>query len=444
MVELKSDWNRQLPVGRDRRVQTARDAGRVGLLATLRASEMFMRVSPRAIRWLWQRRRPQPTELRGLFEDMGATYIKLGQLIASSPSLFPREYVEEFSRCLDRSPAIPFRRIRRIIETDLGCTLDGMYEWVDEEPLATASIAQVHAARMHGGRDVVIKVQKPGVQDLLSSDMNFLFIITRVVEIISPGMKRESITGIVEELYQSMLDECDFIKEANNLLVFREFLNEQQTTSVVVPMPHLEACGRQVLTMDRLFGRPLTDESVFAESQDLAGAVMDGLELWFHSLIACDFFHADLHNGNLLLLDDGRLGFIDFGLVGRVPRDHWTLMASLLTALGQQDAATVAHCLCEVGMTADGTSKEALARDIDHLFKQVGGLDSGPDLGLDSVNGLLLELATIGANHGVRFPRQFSLVLKQLLYFDRFINYFQETGAHYRAPDWMADGGQNR
>lgn len=408
----------------------------MGFLAALRASEMFMRVSPRAMMWLWQRRRPQPAELRRLFEEMGATYIKLGQLIASSPSLFPREYVEEFSLCLDRSPPIPYRRIRSIIERDLGCELDAMYEWFDEQPLATASIAQVHSARLHGGRDVVVKVQKPGVQDLLSSDMNFLFVITRVVEMLSPGLRRESITGIVEELFQSMLDECDFIKEANNLLAFRRYLDEQGRASVVAPMPHLEACGREVLTMDRLFGRPLTDESVFADSPHLAGAVMDGLELWFHSLLECDFFHADLHNGNLLLLDDGRLGFIDFGLVGRVPREHWTLLTTLLTALGEQDAAMVSHCLCEVGMTAADISRDALTQDIDQLFMQLNALDQSSQLGLDSVNGLLLELATVGANHGVRFPRQFSLVLKQLLYFDRFINYFQETGAQYKAPDW--------
>ena len=111
-------------------------------------------------------------------------------------------------------------------------------------------------------------------------------------------------------------------------------------------------------------------------------------------------------------------------------------MSGLFVALGNQDAATVAHCLCEVGMTAPDSSEQALARDIQRLFDQLGRLDLGPGLALDSVNGLLLDLSSIGAQHGVRFPRQFSLVLKQLLYFDRFITYLQDSGTAYQAPEW--------
>ena len=156
-----------------------------------------------------------PKVIRRLFELLGSTYIKLGQFIASSPSLFPAEYVREFQSCLDNTPTIPYQEIKAIIETELKLPLKSVFDYVDPKPLASASIAQVHKARLAGAQqDVVIKVRKPSVEVTLKADLLFLTIATKVLEFIQPSLRRLSLADIVGDIRSTMLDELDFEKEA--------------------------------------------------------------------------------------------------------------------------------------------------------------------------------------------------------------------------------------
>ncbi|RID42823.1 hypothetical protein BRARA_J02681, partial [Brassica rapa] len=148
-----------------------------------------------------------PLYLRKLFERMGATYIKLGQFIASAPTLFPQEYVEEFQNCFDKAPPVPFEEIRKILQEELGRPIESVYEYVDPAPLASASIAQVHGARLRGSQeDVVIKVLKPGIEDFLVADLNFIYVVARIFEFLSPEFSRTSLVGIVKDIRESMLE----------------------------------------------------------------------------------------------------------------------------------------------------------------------------------------------------------------------------------------------
>ena len=158
--------------------------------------------------------------------------MKLGQFIASSPSIFPDAYVQEFQRCLDRTPPLPFHYIRQMVESELGGSLEQLYAWVDPKPLASASIAQVHAARLKTGDEVV-----------------------RIVEVISPGLSRSAISGVVEELQAGMMEECDFLLEAKHLKEFNEFLRVTGNTRAVAPEPYMDFSTRKVLTMERFHGR---------------------------------------------------------------------------------------------------------------------------------------------------------------------------------------------
>ena len=166
----------------------------------LRIIETLSVVGRQGAGWLLGDRDALPRRLRHTFESLGATYIKLGQFIASSPSLFPEEYVQEFQKCLDRTPPMPFHYIREMVESELGKPLAEAFEWVDPQPLASASIAQVHAARLHNGAEVVIKVQRPGVRNVLLTDFNFLYVSARVIESLAPGLSRSALSGVVEEL----------------------------------------------------------------------------------------------------------------------------------------------------------------------------------------------------------------------------------------------------
>ncbi|MBD2858989.1 AarF/ABC1/UbiB kinase family protein [Spongiibacter sp. KMU-158] len=399
----------------------------LGLRGSFRLAQTVTAVYPRALKWLVQWRQPEPHEVRELFEALGTTYIKFGQFIASSPSVFPKNYVDEFQLCLDRTPAIPFTKVKQIVEQDLGRPLGQVFASIEPQSLASASIAQVHAAKLLSGEDVVVKVQKPGVEAVLTTDMNAVYLLTRLMELIMPNTDREAVAGLVAEMYQSMVDECDFIKEAENLTEFRRFLQNTDNTQVVAPKPYPQASGRKVLTMERLYGRALTDNSVDSMGIDPAASLFNALNTWFASLTQCPFFHADLHSGNLLLLDDGRVGFIDFGMVGRIQPEAWQAMFTLFTAISTQDYRSMAEAMVTVGITREKVDVDGLTRDIAKLFQGLENFDAMAGMGVggeagDGINALLSELGNIARNYGIRFPRAFTMLLKQFLYFDRYVD----------------------
>jgi aarF domain-containing kinase len=253
--------------------------------------------------------------VKRLFEELGATYIKLGQFIASSPTLFPPEYVLEFQSCLDNTPTVPYSTIRKIIQDDLKRPLSDIYSYVDPTPLASASVAQVHRARLKDGTEVVIKVRKPGVDSTLEADLGFLFISSRILELLNPSLSRLSFSSIVGDLRLSMLDELDFKKEAQNLISFRNFLDRNGITDATAPEPYLEASSTKVLTMEFLKGIPLVDlEGIKKYTSNPEATLITALRTWGSSVFGNDVFHADVHGGNLLVLEDGRVGFLDFGI----------------------------------------------------------------------------------------------------------------------------------
>jgi predicted unusual protein kinase regulating ubiquinone biosynthesis (AarF/ABC1/UbiB family) len=402
--------------------QSPLDKASLGLKGGIRMAQTIGKVYPQALKLLFGWRKPTAKEVRELFESLGVTYIKFGQLIASSPSIFPKEYVDEFQTCLDQAASVPFYQIREIVEADLGKPLHQIYSSFDYKPLASASVAQVHAATLVSGEDVVVKVQKPGVETIVTTDMNAVFLMTRVMEIIVPKMDKDSISGLVSELYQAMIDECNFEKEANNLIEFEAFLTRTENPYVIVPKPYAKATSKRVLTMERLYGVALTSDDALKQCKsDPAASLFNALNTWFSSLEQCHFFHADLHSGNILLLDDGRVGFIDFGMVGRIPPKSWQAMTSFFAAISSQDYKLMAESMVAVGMTKTDVNITELAGDIGSLFAPQFEQTNIHNGGNDDVEKLLSELGAVANNYGIRFPRAFTLVVKQFLYFDRYM-----------------------
>ncbi|XP_062143595.1 uncharacterized aarF domain-containing protein kinase At5g05200, chloroplastic-like [Alnus glutinosa] len=383
-----------------------------------------------------------PLYLRRLFERLGATYIKLGQFIASAPTLFPPEYVQEFQNCFDRAPAVPFEDIQSILQEELGRPIDSVYEYVDSTPIASASIAQVHGARLRGSQeDVVIKVLKPGIEDILVADLNFVYIVARILEFLNPEFSRASLVGIVKDIRESMLEEVDFNKEAANVESFRRYLEDMGLTrQATAPKVYHHCSTRRVLTMQRLYGVPLTDlESISSLVSSPEASLITALNVWFGSLLACESFHADVHAGNLWLLRDGRIGFLDFGIVGRISPKTWAAMEVFLASIATEEYESMASALIEMGATNKDIDSRVFARDLEKIFSSIQDLDTeivvatarGTTTGATAVsanlvvderqmNALFLDVVRVSESYGLRFPREFALLMKQLLYFDRY------------------------
>lgn len=388
--------------------------------------------------WVFNGQPSPPVLLRKTFERLGATYIKLGQLVASSPSLFPEEYVKAFHSCLDQTEPVPFNQMHKVLKNELGAGYMGeIFDDINPVPLASASIAQVYTARLITGEDVVIKIQRPGVKNVLSTDLNFLYYSAVVLERLVPRLKHISLAGILSEIRRTVFEECDFFKEAENIKIFAEFLNTSGNTRVVTPCLYPHASSKRVLTMERLHGIPLTNREEFLKSTDQPQRIIGAaFETWLASIAGCELFHADLHAGNLMILDDGRVGFIDFGIVGRISEKTQEGVMSLIQSMMMKDYMTIAESMLVIGMTRNKVDTAQLAKDLEDFYDaseslaeenfSVSAADpasmTNPAFAadLDEPEQILLEMVKIAETHGIRFPREFTLLLKQFLYFDSY------------------------
>ena len=390
--------------------------------------------------WALGDRLPAPVLLRRTFERLGATYIKIGQLIASSPSLFPEAYVKEFQRCLDQTEPVAFKYMEKILEKELGSHyIPDIFSHVDQTPLASASIAQVYAAQLISGEDVVIKIQRPRVETLLTTDLNALYFAAVILETLVPRLKHASLAGILSEIRRTVLEECNFKKEAENIQIFAEFLESNGNREVVTPKVYHQASSRRVLTMERLYGISLTRRKDLLKSTENPFRILGAaFETWMESITGCELFHADLHAGNILILDDGRVGFIDFGIVGRISEKTKEGVNSLIKAMMIMDYATMAESMLAIGMTRKKVNTARLAKDLEDFYIAMESpiFDEGPPSDATDLSEpdqsepdrALLEIVRIAETHGIRFPREFTLLLKQFLYFDSYRDILFDMG----------------
>jgi len=376
-----------------------------------------------------------PKVIRTLFERLGATYIKLGQFIASSPTLFPAEYVLEFQKCLDQTTPLEWNVIKQVIETEIGPISD-TFSYIDKTPLASASIAQVHRATLKSnGEEVVIKVQKPGIDVYLKADLNFIYIASRTLEYIQPDFERTSLSGIASDIKSSMLEELDFEKEARNVEEFRFFLSDNDLLGVATaPKIYREHSTKKVLTMEFLQGVSLLDTETIASITDNNPeiVIITALNVWTQSVMSMPWFHADVHAGNLLVLNDGRVGFIDFGIVGRVSDKTFSAVNEMSVALSVGDYRGMAEALCNMGATDEEVDVDKFGIDLEALLAKmtqvqpdiaVSTVSNSATLGFDEneITGLLLEMVDVAEDNGLKLPREFGLLVKQSLYFDRYL-----------------------
>lgn len=366
--------------------------------------------------------RAGPRVWRQAFERLGPTYIKLGQMIASSTSLFPKSYVEEFRLCLDRVPPEPWPLVQQTVRQALGRPPEALFREVSPEPLASASIAQVYGATGPGGEELVIKVQRQRLPELIDADMRMLSFGAGLLQQI-PRVRNANPQGVVQDFARTIREELDFLAEADHMEEFNRIMAELGRTDVCAPRPVRSLCAREVLTMERFHGVRVDDVAAFQRLGHgpawVEGKLIAGMHAWFQSMIRYGFFHGDVHAGNLLFLDDGRIGFLDFGIIGRFSRERRRQIADYIVAFATRDFATVAQVMVRMGVVdhkQDPAEMKAFAGDLEAAYgpllsRSMGQIDYGE---------ILPKIMRVSARHGTRLPDDFVLVTRQLLYFDRY------------------------
>lgn len=342
---------------------------------------------------------------RESLEELGTTFVKLGQLLSSRPDLLPDVYIDELGKLVDEVPPVPFAPLREVIAEEIG--LEHFAE-IDEEPLATASIAQIHPALLTTGREVVIKVRRPGIVEQVELDLDLLRKAAAVAERHSDTAKLLQLRALTEELEQHLRAELDLVEEAWNAELIADVLADLQEDLFVARVVRPLVTER-VLVLDRIHGEKVEDVSGLApeRARRLARTFFSA---YVRQVTVAGVYHADPHRGNVLLTPEGRLALLDFGLLGRLDDDTRTSLALLLLAIAQNRADDVADLILGLSLTSSESDEAGFVHD---LRRKLPRYHWRPLSGIKTGEGLA-DLQRLCLQHGISLPTSFALVGKTL------------------------------
>lgn len=357
---------------------------------------------------------PEATELASDLEALGPTFIKLGQLLSTRVDLIPPPYASALSRLQDDVEPIPVETVKQIFAEEIGTDTRTAFEWFDDEPLASASLGQVHRAELRSGRHVVVKVQRPGIRDQIRDDMEALSEIASFLDAHTRAGRRLGFGELLDEFHRSLRDELDYRREASNLRRLRGIV--ARYPMLVVPAPFDDFTTGKVLTMEYLPGRKVTQLGPLALMEIDGTALADQLfRAYLDQILVEGFFHADPHPGNVSLVDDGRLAMLDLGMVAHVPPRLQDLLVKLLVAVSGGRGEEVAALTMQMGTKLVDFDEQAFIRGASDLVVR------NHDLGLGEIDagGLVMQLTRLAGETGLRLPPELALLGKALLNLDQ-------------------------
>jgi ubiquinone biosynthesis protein len=341
---------------------------------------------------------------REALEELGATFVKLGQLLSSRPDLLPDVYIDELAELVDNVPPNPYSELEPVIDSEIGLE---HFTRIDPEPLASASIAQIHAALLKTGREVVVKVRRPGVVEQVKVDVDLLRKTASLAEGHSQTARLLQLNALTEELEIHLRAELDFREEGHNAELIARVLAADD--DLVVPEVIHPYVTEQVLVLERIHGRKVeVDHGLDAErARDLA---REFFLAYVRQVTITGLYHADPHRGNVLITDDGRLALLDFGLLGRLDDDTRTSLALLLLAIAQNRADDVADLILAMSLTNADSDDAGFLHD---LRRKLPRYHWRPLVGIRTGEGLA-DLQRLCLQHGIALPTSFALVGKTL------------------------------
>jgi ubiquinone biosynthesis protein len=348
--------------------------------------------------------------LRLAFEELGPTFVKLGQLLSTRPDLMPEAFLEEFTKLQDDVQPLPFEIVRGVVERELGRKIEEAYAFFDPNPLAAASIGQVHEAKLLSGEKVVVKIQRPEIQKVIDNDVSLLAFLAGLLEKYVPETRIIGPRVIVEEFFRTLSYELDFVVEANNMAKIAE--NMGSIPDIVVPRVYKALSTRRILTTQKLEGIRVNDlKALDAAGIDRKRVVEIGAKAFFKSVMIDGLFHGDLHGGNLFILPGNRLGIIDFGIVGRLSQKSRDQLANMVMALLTEDYETLCYQYAELGAAGPSIDFDGFQREVRNTLSPYMGLALS-DL---NVGRILIEATKIATKYEIKIPGDWMLVFKAIL-----------------------------
>jgi len=352
----------------------------------------------------------QPERMRLAMEELGPTFVKLGQLLSTRPDLIPKEYVEEFSKLQDEVPSVDFEKIQIQIEHELGYPAKEAFAALSPTPIAAASIAQVHRGRLKCGAEVVVKIRRPEIGKVIETDLDILMGLAYLIEHHIPASEIYDPVGIVKEFRRTIQREMDFAREGHTIDRFAA--NFAGDPTVHVPKVFWEQTGETVLTMEYIEGIKISEFSRLTEAgYDLRTIARNGADAFLKQVLVHGFFHGDPHPGNLFILPDNTICMLDYGMVGRLGEDLKFQLVDLLVAVLQRDVDSVISQLLYAGELMDEVNVRHLKRDLSEF------IDDYYEIPLHEikVGRLLSEFVEILTRYRIKFPSDLILLAKALI-----------------------------
>lgn len=354
---------------------------------------------------------PSPRRIRLVLEELGPSFVKLGQLMSTRADLFPPEYIEEFKKLQDRVPPIPFADVRAVIEKELKRSLETLFEELQPDSIAAASVGQVHIAKLFSGEKVAVKVIRPGIEKMIRQDIRLMYSLAEKIESAFEMGRILGVGNLVREFERIIFRELDMLIEAGSIEKFA--FNFKDSDEIHIPAVHWDYTTRSVLVMEHIDGIKMDEvEAIKAHGIDPKEIALIGLRSFSRQLMEHGFFHADPHPGNTIVMVDGRVGLVDFGITGYLDQEMMRQIANLFLGYAEHDYDMIMDALADAGLihedAMDFKSFRVDLKDMSEAFY-------GRSLQNISVRDVYDQVMQLVLKYRVRLPRNLLLLLKTFI-----------------------------
>lgn len=353
---------------------------------------------------------PSPRRIRLVLEELGPSFVKLGQLMSTRADLFPPDYIAEFKKLQDMVPPVPFPEIRAVMERELGRPLAGIFVEFEETSIAAASVGQVHIARLHSGEKVAVKIIRPGIARRIREDLRLMYYLAERVEKTFEIGRVIGATNLVREFERNIGRELDMLVEAGSIEKFAK--NFEEVDEIYIPKVYWDYTTRSVLVMERIEGVKMDRvDEIRALGIDPKEVAMIGLRSFSRQLMQFGFFHADPHPGNTIVMNDGRVSLVDFGITGYLDEEMMRQIANLFLGYAEHDYDMIMDALMEAGLINEEMDLKAIRNDL----KDVSESFYGRSLQHISVRDVYDQAMNLVLKYHIRLPRNLLLLLKTFM-----------------------------